>query len=289
MALPLQELIPPPQEETPTAQEDTSPSQNETSLPQDEISLPHQEETSLSKEEASPPQEETLPRQHHAPIVSVAAKALAEKNIPVVEYGEQIQWRYGDPVLLLRVEWAVPDELLSLASEILSDQGFPPVSLSTEAVAHYGEWDRACTIHTLGGRCPVYLYPLSFVGLELQDTCKVTSTFDRTLKILTPKPNKYMVSLLRHLLNHPLDDIFRLRVKDDLLSFICFYILREKPLNTKDGECDDDENEEDYQNRVGEALREIETWDWGAGGKDYLSISESLVRDCRAIDQLTSC
>lgn len=184
------------------------------------------------------------------------------------------------------MEWAVPDELLSLASEILSDLGFPRVPLSTGAAAYYGEWDRACIIHRLGERCPVYLYSLSFIGLELQDTCKVTSTFDRTLKILTPKPNKYMVSLLRHLLSHPLNDSFRLRVKDDLLSFICFYILREKPLNTKDGEWDDDESEEDYQNRVGEALKEMETWDWGAGGEDYLRISESVIRDCRSIDRL---
>lgn len=48
-----------------------------------------------------PLHEETLSTQHHAPIVSVAAKALVEKNIPVMEYGEQIQWRYGDPVVLL--------------------------------------------------------------------------------------------------------------------------------------------------------------------------------------------
>lgn len=94
MALPLQELTSPPQVETPTAQK-------ETSLPQKGTSLPHREETSLSKEETSPPEEETLWTQHHAPIVSVAAKALTEKNILIVEYGEQIQWRYGDPVVLL--------------------------------------------------------------------------------------------------------------------------------------------------------------------------------------------
>ena len=187
------------------------------------------------------------------------------------------------------MEWAVPDELLSLASEILSGLGFPRVSLSTGPATDYGEWDRACITHRLGESGPVYLYPLSFVDLELQDACKVTSTFDRTLKFLTPKPSKYMGSLLRHLLNHPLDDSFRLRVKDDLLSFICFYILREKPLNTKDGECDDDESDEDYQIRVTEALKEMETWDWGAGRKDYLSISESVIRDCRAIDYLTNC
>ena len=89
-----------------------------------------------------------------------------------------------------------------------------------------------------------------------------------------------------HLLSHPLNDSFRLRVKDDLLSFICFYILREKPLNTKDGEWSEDESEEDHQNRVREALKGIETWDWGAGGEDYLKISESVIRDCRSIDRL---
>jgi hypothetical protein len=44
------------------------------------------------------PQKELQP---HLPILRVAAKALADKNIPVVEYGQQIQWRCGDPVVLL--------------------------------------------------------------------------------------------------------------------------------------------------------------------------------------------
>lgn len=47
------------------------------------------------------PQKETLWLQDHAPIVRVAAKALVDKNIPVVEYGQQVMWRLGDPVVLL--------------------------------------------------------------------------------------------------------------------------------------------------------------------------------------------
>lgn len=35
-----------------------------------------------------------------SPIVSVAAKALADKNIPVVEFEKQVKWRHGDPVVL---------------------------------------------------------------------------------------------------------------------------------------------------------------------------------------------
>lgn len=152
----------------------------------------------------------------------------------------------------------------------------------------YGQWERACIIHKLGKRGPIYLYPLSFLGLALQDTVEVTSTSDRALRILTPKPRIYMVSLIRHLLNHPVDDTFRLRVVDDLLSFISFYILRDKPLYTKDGKCDDDESEEDFQKRVEDAVREMKTWNWGAANDNYMRIAESLVRDCRAIEQLSN-
>lgn len=34
------------------------------------------------------------------PIMRVAAKALSDKNIPVVEYGQQVRWRHGDPMVL---------------------------------------------------------------------------------------------------------------------------------------------------------------------------------------------
>ncbi|KAG2412945.1 hypothetical protein HFD88_010504 [Aspergillus terreus] len=190
--------------------------------------------------------EETQP---HAPLVRIAAKALADKEIPMVEYGQQIQWRHGDPVGLLLVEWAVPDALLSVASQILSDCGFP-----------------------------LYIYPLSFVGLALEDTVEVPATFDRTLRILTPKPRVYMQSLICHLLSHPVGDNFRDRVEDDLLSFISFHILGEEPLDTKHGDWEDNESEEDFQKRLGEAVREMKTWDWDAD-EEYLRTAESVVRD----------
>lgn len=97
------------------------------------------------------------------------------------------------------------------------------------------------------------------------------------------------MSLIRHLLDHPVGDTFRLRVKADLLSFISFYILRDQPLYTKDGQYDDSESEEDFQQRVGDAVKEMKTWDWGPDHENYLFIAESLVRDCRLIDQLSDC
>lgn len=47
------------------------------------------------------PQKEMSSLQVHLPITRVAAKALTDRNIPVVEYGQQIEWRCGDPVVLL--------------------------------------------------------------------------------------------------------------------------------------------------------------------------------------------
>jgi hypothetical protein len=99
----------------------------------------------------------------------------------------------------------------------------------------------------------------------------------------------YMVSLIRHLLNHPVGDSFRIQVEDDLLTFITFYLLREKPLNTKEVGWEDEESEEDFQKRVEDAVREMKTWDWDADKNDNLPIAESVVRDCRLLMQLSNC
>lgn len=194
-------------------------------------------------------------------------------------------------ILTQLVEWAVPDALLSLASQALSDQGIPCVPPSTNISARFGQWERAGFIHNLDlvGRSRIYLYLLSFVGLALQDTVEVTSTFDRTLRVLTPKPRMYMVSLIRHLLDHPIGNSSRIRVQDSLLGFISSYILRDTPINTKEGEDDDDdESEEDYQKRVEEAVQDMRTWNWDTTEEEYLSIAERLVRDCSSIWDVSS-
>ena len=184
----------------------------------------------------------------------------------------------------------MPDALLSFASQTLSDLGIPCVPPSTSISARFGQWERAGFVHNLDlvGRCRIYLYPLSFVGLALQDTVEVISTFDRTLKVLTPKPRAYMVSLIRHLLDHPIGDSFRIQVEDSLLGFISSYILRDTPINTKEGESDEDESEEHFQQRVEEAVQDMRTWNWDATDKEYLIIAERLVRDCRSIWDVSS-
>ena len=97
-----------------------------------------------------------------------------------------------------------------------------------------------------------------------------------------------MVSLIRHLLDHPIGDSFRIQVEDSLLGFISSYILRDTPINTKEGESDEDESEEHFQQRVEEAVQDMRTWNWDATDKEYLIIAERLVRDCRSIWDVSS-
>ncbi|KAJ5516168.1 hypothetical protein N7527_007728, partial [Penicillium freii] len=170
----------------------------------------------------------TPKQQFHIEPTEIAAKALVDKKF--------LLWS-GDPRYSTDlVEWAVPDELLSLSSQTLSDNGIPCVPPSEGLTGIYGQWERAGFVHSLDPvrSHRIFLYPLSLFGLTLQDTVESASTFDHTLRILTPKPRIYMLSLIRYLLDHPITDSSRYHVHNDLLGFISFYILHDTPLNTKD-------------------------------------------------------
>ena len=180
--------------------------------------------------------------------------------------------------------------MLSLSSRILSDLGIPSSPPCQSVISiWYGKWEKAGVVHKLNeiGRYRIHIYPLSFVDLALKDTVEVISTFDRTLSILTPKPPMYMSSLIRYLLQHPVGDNSRFRIEYDLVSFISSYILRDKPLNTK--EMEEEESEEDFQRRVEEGVQWMKTWDWGATEEKYLIIAERVVRYCPSIQQLSDC
>ncbi|CAG7986271.1 unnamed protein product [Penicillium salamii] len=224
--------------------------------------------------------------QNHIGLVRVAAKALSNHNIPMVEYGQQIQWRSKDPVVLMRVEWGIPDTLLPLAAQLLSDCGPEEVPPETGPFARNAKWEQAGVSYLLGGRSPLHLYPLSLFGFELKDTVEVIYTFDLTRTILTPKPHIYMKSMIHLLLNHPRGDIFRWRVIDDMLSFISFYLFNDEPLNTKEERWEERmESEEDFQKRVEIVVQEVTSWDWGC--LNDMKIAETLIRHCEQVETLT--
>ncbi|OQE08391.1 hypothetical protein PENVUL_c010G04697 [Penicillium vulpinum] len=232
--------------------------------------------------------------QFHYPVMRKALRALIENNISLVEYGNQVLYRYGYAEVLILVEWVVPDEQLALASQVLLEKNYPRLHIPEQKwpgySAYSGSWERQSLMHDLDGQgwMRVHLLPLSLVGFTLEETFEVPSTFAHELHILTPKPSHYMSSLIRHLLQLSIGDSNRTGVEKDLGGFISAYILKDGPANTLlSTYLNDPESDEDYQKRVEKGIRFMKTWDWGKVEERYLAMAESAVRDSHYIDRLT--
>ncbi|KGO77239.1 hypothetical protein PITC_093110 [Penicillium italicum] len=233
-------------------------------------------------------------QQFHYPVMREALKALLDNSVSVVEYGNQVLYRCGYAEVLILVEWVVPDEQLSLASQVLLEKNYPRLRIPEQKwpgySAYSGSWETQSMMHDLDGQgwMRAHLLPLSLVGFTLEETVEVPSTFAHELHLLTPKPSHYMSSLIRHLLQLSVGDSSRARVEKDLGGFISAYILKDGPANTTIWTyLNDPESDEDYQKRVEEGVRFMKTWDWGNIEERYLAIAECAVRDCRYIDTLT--
>ncbi|KAF7596158.1 hypothetical protein BBP40_003057 [Aspergillus hancockii] len=252
-----------------------------------EVGTQHQACYSVSKFVIEPTFREDIPGlQIHPSELVRAARALAEENIPIVEYGDQVRYRFGYPTVLALVEWAIPDLQLSLASQILLGKGFSRIFLSNKTEGGAYPWETWATIHRLDidGRQRIHLYPLSLIGLTTNDTAEVQSTFDHEIRVLSPKPAAYMLSLIKFLLRNPLGTSSRRRVCTDLVSFISYYIFHESPTSGIEG---DYESEEEFQKRAEDAIVYVKSWDWGTTEPKYLDIVEDILRDCGTLRWLT--
>ncbi|PWY90158.1 hypothetical protein BO70DRAFT_426541 [Aspergillus heteromorphus CBS 117.55] len=135
---------------------------------------------------------------------STSLTYLQDHGISLVEYGEQLDVRLGYPAMVNTIEWAVPDEQLSLASKTVAENElFPLEGYSAQLASIVGEWETTGFIHSVldGNRLSprIRLYPLSFVGLKLQDSYEATLCFGSQLKAWVPKPeNEYNESSNTH-------------------------------------------------------------------------------------------
>ncbi|KAJ5946171.1 hypothetical protein N7454_003010 [Penicillium verhagenii] len=249
------------------------------------LNAPDMQNTNDSTSDFAKP---AVKRQFAYPVMSDALSALIEGNITVVEWGSQIQYRCGYAEVLIRVEWAVPDEQLSVASQILIDHGFPLLEHGWNQLV-LGMWGTGCLPHDLdgAGHKKVHLLPLSLVGLTLEETIEVPSTFDPELTLRSPKPPRYFLSLFRHLLQLPLADCSRTRVQQDICTFILGSVIHSLPADTPRWIVDA-ESEEDYQKRVEQGVLEMKSWDWGEVEPRYLEMAERAVRDCHYTKTLTN-
>ncbi|PWY66397.1 hypothetical protein BO94DRAFT_479632 [Aspergillus sclerotioniger CBS 115572] len=228
--------------------------------------------------------------QMHDEILRKALKALIDEEIPVVEYGSQILYRWGWAEVLMGAEWAVPDDLLTFASQTLADNGFPEAS-KPDCNYYLGGWVDLSRFHkdAVYGSM-IYLYPLSVLGLTLEDTFEVPSTFDHKQQLLTPKPPRYMLSMIHHLVNSSVADYsIRHQVISDLAGFMHGYIFHGPPADTQYNTAEEEEAaEREFMEMVPSAIQEIRSWDWGdVPDPEYLDIAEKVVRDARELDKIT--
>ncbi|KAJ5503708.1 hypothetical protein N7463_006582, partial [Penicillium fimorum] len=221
--------------------------------------------------------------------ITTALKTLANKNISMVEYGAQVQLRCGYEVPVV-VEWAAPDEQLSLASQILVDNHFP--RLLTGGQSWLGYWETRCLRHDLDGvgwMC-VRLLPLLLVGFTLDDTTEVRSIFAPEIKVHTPKSPRYMLFLIRHLPELRIGDTSRLRVEKDLLTFISSYILHGLPGHINPELLHrllEQQSNEELLEKLDEGVEFIKKRDMGNVDETDLALAERVVRDCQYVGNLT--
>ncbi|GLI77843.1 hypothetical protein PoHVEF18_006139 [Penicillium ochrochloron] len=219
--------------------------------------------------------------------MSTALKALNDKGIPVVEYGQQILFRWGWAEVLIVVEWIVPDEYLDIASQTVSEQGFALAAKPPHEGFPWENWHKMGRFHDLDKESwsQIHLYPLTAVGLALEDTYEVLSTFDPKLRIRTPVPARYMLTMIRELVKVPLQHTNRHRIIGDLAGFIHGYIFHGPPAETQYyGEEDEAMAEAEIRSEIEGAVQFIKTWDWGhVENERYLEIAERIVRSARAM------
>ena len=174
------------------------------------------------------------------------------------------------------MEWALPDGQLILASQTLTENHYPRLLPTERLIQAGGEWETTGFIHNISPKgkptaekMRVRLYPLSFVGLSLDDTVKVTSTFRQ---MLSPKPQAYMLSLLQYLLSSSPYGVDRIRAITDLTGFVTHYLMREQ--------C----GALGARRRFDDAVAEVRRWDWDPG---YLDLVEYIIWDRRVISSLS--
>ncbi|KAJ5639574.1 uncharacterized protein N7484_007436 [Penicillium longicatenatum] len=247
----------------------------------------------------------TSPYQRVIPTVFLAIKALIDNNISVVEYGAQIQYRYGDKRYLMvcetkpsdtvswltkvnkNPEWVIPDDQLLFASQILLETDFPRIYPQPRPWVGYR--DHQSWAHYIGkpeanlNYGIIYLVPMSLVGFTLQDTIRVKPTFDDKFHILTPKPAPYMRSLIQMLRAFQLNDVRRYRVQMDLVSFVCVGLLH----TSMEGLPYYKPRDEAFKKKTLDAVKVVRAWDWGPVDPILSQIVHRIVCEPQFIWDLT--
>ncbi|EFR01870.1 hypothetical protein MGYG_04868 [Nannizzia gypsea CBS 118893] len=211
------------------------------------------------------------------PFVAAVVADLNKENIPIVEYGDLLNARFGYPVCINTIRWAIPDSEVSRVSKILLEHNIPKGGIIAHYARSYGKWETAGEMHKHGST-RIQLIPLSTLHLSLEDCEEVTSTFSLQQKALIPKPQPYLISLIRILQSLPLG-LPRVPIIADTALFLDYCVFPRLP----DDEDEESESEEHFQQRVEQALSLVRQWDWRPEDAEYFDLSEQIIRNCQLL------
>lgn len=184
----------------------------------------------------------------------------------------------------------MPDEYLELASRTVSELGYTLAAEPPKSNWPWEQWDTMGRFHDLDNYgSQLHLYPLTAVGIAFEDTYEVLTTFDPKLRIRTPIPARYMLTMIRELLKVPPHHQNRRRILDDMAGFVHGYIFHGPPAETQYyTEEEEAAAEAEFLSKVEGAVQDVRKWDWGyVEDERYLDIAESIVRRVNSIEDIT--
>ncbi|KAJ5633567.1 hypothetical protein N7528_001409 [Penicillium herquei] len=223
--------------------------------------------------------------QLHSMELRNVLRVLVEAGITLVEFGDQITYRYGWPQILNMVDWFIFDNQISRASTILQRNGWPETVLSGDRFTRgRGYWSEGCQPHLIDDWTVVVLLPLSSVEIWLHQTELVPSTFFPEYNVQTPLLPHYVATLIDYVLAHRVGfRHLRHQAENDLLRFIFVHLLRGEPVYTGQeldhcilppvGQI------EEHERRVAEGISVVRGWDWSGLAPEYGQILEETIRD----------
>ncbi|KAK2752124.1 hypothetical protein FQN55_008014 [Onygenales sp. PD_40] len=212
--------------------------------------------------------------------LSAVEQDLKKNGIPVVEYGDILNARFGEPICVNTLKWLVPDNQLQLASTMLLDHHIPRGGSSKWRADKYGDWEGVGIMHSHAGM-RIHLLPLSYARLTLDDCMETLSGVSQKERALVPNPRAYFISLIRLAMGLP-EGAER---SDNTINFAIFlehYVFPKLP----EGEEEEDESEEHFQQRVEQAISYVNKWEWKPEEEKYLHLAERIICDCSLVNTL---
>ncbi|KAJ5721235.1 uncharacterized protein N7483_009169 [Penicillium malachiteum] len=224
-------------------------------------------------------------------------RVLVEAQVTLVEFGDQVTYRYGWPQVLNVVNWYLHDEEVFRATLILQRNGWPQAQIRDHRFQMgRGYWSRQSSsglAHFIDDWTVVILLPISSVGIRLYQTERVPSTFAPEYSVRTPSLPQYVAALIDFVLAHRVGDRhLRYQAETDLVRFIFVFLLHGEPahdVREADGCILPPVRQiEGYERRVAAARSTVRGWDWRGLPPEYLQILDRAILDRDYIRALNS-